>query len=107
VLQTFSDGRTRSQLYVGALIYRFRNVESGAQVERNLGGDGLVQFADDGSFSWTYLGPAAVAFFPGDPLAAGLWVLDGYHVIDYSADGSHRDLKVRLGTEENLCDTLR
>ena len=106
VLATWPDGSPRNQVYTGPYIARFTNVDSGKSVTRNLSGDALVHYGeDDGSASWSYAGPVAVAFF-GSPLALGLWVLDGVFVVDYAADGT-QTLPVHVGKEENLCTTLR
>lgn len=107
VVSTFADGSPRAQLFVGELVYRFTNADRGTSVERNLSGDGFVEYARDGAATWTYAGPAAFAFFPGDTLAPGLWVLHGLHVIDVAADGSRRQLVVDDGPKENLCVTLQ
>lgn len=104
ILQTWPDGSPRRQAYKGALVYKFTNVESGVAVTRNLSGDALVQWGQDGSAQWDYAGPVAVAFF-GSPLAQGMWVLDGVFVVDYSASGV-QTLPVHVGREENLCTTL-
>ena len=104
VLQTWPDGSPRRQAYAGALVYKFTNVESGAAVTRNLSGDALVEWGQDGSAKWDYAGPVAVAFF-GSPLAQGLWVIDGVFVVDYSASGV-QTMPVHIGHEENLCATL-
>jgi hypothetical protein len=104
VLETWPDGSPRNQAYAGALVYRFSNVERGVAVTRNVSGDALVHWGQDGSASWDYVGPVAVAFF-GSPLAAGLWILDGLFVVDYSVAGA-QTLPVHQGHEENLCATL-
>jgi hypothetical protein len=106
-LATFPDGSPREQIYKGKLVFRFTNLDSGASVVRDLSGDGLDVNGKDGSQIWTYIGPEAVAFFAGDNVPAGLYVLNGFHVIYYSADGSTRRLTPTDGPMENLCDTLR
>ncbi len=107
VVATFADGSPRAQRFVGELVYRFTNADRGTSVERNLSGDGFVEYERDGAATWTYAGPAAFAFFPGDSLAPGLWVLHGLHVITVAADGSRRQLVVDDGPKENLCVTLQ
>ena len=64
-----------------------------------------MRYGKDGSASWTFVGPAASAFFPGGPLPPGLYVVDGFYVIDYAADGT-QTMPVHEGPNENLCDTL-
>jgi hypothetical protein len=105
VLATWPDGSPRDQVYVGAYYARFTNVETGASVTRNLSGEALVHWGQDGSADWYYAGPVGVAFFPGAPLAEGMYVLDGVFVVDYAADGTVT-MPVHQGTEENLCKTL-
>jgi hypothetical protein len=106
VLQAWPDGTPRNQVYTGPYVARFTNVDSGASVTRNLSGDALVHYGQDsGAASWSYAGPVAVACF-GSPLALGLSVLDGVFIVDYASDGT-QTLPVHVGTEENLCDTLR
>lgn len=105
IVRSWPDGSPRTQLYAGALRYRFTNTASGQSVVRNVGGDALVEWGEDGSARWTYAGPVAVAFPPGGPLAVGLYVLDGAFVVDYAADGT-QTLPLHAGSEENLCHTL-
>jgi hypothetical protein len=105
VLATWPGGSPRYQVYTGAYYARFTNVETGASVTRNMSGDALVQWGQDGSANWYYAGPVGVAFFPGGPLPEGMYVIDGVFVIDYAADGSVK-MPVHEGTEENICNTL-
>jgi hypothetical protein len=106
ILDTWPDGSPRDQVYKGAFIGRFTNVESGAAIVRNMSGYALVRWGDgDNSASWYYAGPVGVAFPPGGPLPVGMYVIDGLFEINYAPDGSIT-MPVHEGSEENICDTL-
>ena len=105
VLATWPDGSPRDQVYTGVYYARFTNVESGVSVTRNMSGDALVSWGQDGSATWYYAGPVGVAFFPNGPLPEGMYVLDGVFVVDYAVDGTVK-MPVHQGSEENICHTL-
>lgn len=103
--ETFANGKPRTQEFVGPLVVRVTNRESGRAVVRDLSGRAIVEYGRDGSFDFRLQGPAAVGFHPGDSLRPGYYVLRGEHVVRFAADGT-RTVLVDSGTEENLCRTL-
>jgi hypothetical protein len=103
---TYPDGSPKRQEYVGPLVVQVTNNETGASVQRDLSGRAVLLYDPDGSYDFRLSGPAAVGFRRGDSLPRGFYVLRGYHVIRFAADGT-RTITVDRGTEENLCRTLR
>ena len=103
--RTYADGSPRTQEFVGPLVVRIVNRESGRAVIRDLSGRAVVVYHRNGSFDFRIQGPAAVGFHPGDSLRPGYYVLRGEHVVHFAADGT-RTLTVDRGSEENLCTTL-
>jgi len=71
----------------------------------DLSGRAVLTYDPDGSYDFRLSGPAAVGFRRGDSLPRGSYVLRGYHVIRFAADGT-RTLIIDRGTEENLCRKL-
>lgn len=103
---TYADGSPRTQEYVGPLVVRVTNRETGRSVRRDLSARAVVRYARDGGYDFELAGPAAVGFHPGDQgLRPGYWVLRGQHTVHFAADGT-RSLTVDEGTEEDLCRTL-
>lgn len=103
---TFANGKPRTQEFVGPLVVRIVNRDSGRSVVRDLSGRAIAAYRRDGSFDFRLQGPAAVGFHPGDSLRPpGYYVLRGEHVVRFAADGT-RTVLVDRGTEENLCSTL-
>jgi hypothetical protein len=106
VIATYPDGSPKAQLFVGDLVFRFTNVDTGTAVTRDLGGDGLAEYgANKSSLTWTFIGPAAVTIPPSGAFAPGVYVLSGLHVLRYNSDGTFQML-VDEGRDENLCQTL-
>jgi hypothetical protein len=103
--RTFADGTPRRQEYSGPLVVRLVNESTGASVERDLSGRAVATYRRDGSYDFAIWGPAAVGFHEGDGLRRGYYVLDGYHVVRFAADGT-RTVVVDHGTERNVCRAL-
>jgi hypothetical protein len=105
-LATFPDGTPRVQVIRGDLRARYTNVETGAAVERDLDGVGVIENGADGSVTYRFFGPAAVGFRPTDPYPAGFYALDGYHEIYTAPERAYREMRVDLGTEHDICTDL-
>jgi hypothetical protein len=105
-LATFPDGSPRQQVIRGDLRVRYTNLDTGAAVERDLDGVGLLTYDTDGGSTFRLFGRAAVGFRPGDPYPPGFYALDGYHVIYTAPDRAYREMKVDAGTEHDICDDL-
>lgn len=103
--RTFADGSPRRQEYAGPLVVRLSDETTGASVERDLSGRAVVTHHRDGSFDYAISGPVAVGFHDGDGLRRGYYVLDGYHVVRFAADGT-RSVVVDRGTERDVCRDL-
>ena len=105
-IATFPDGTPRLQAVKGDLRTRFTNLDTGASVERDLDGLGVISYETDGSNTWYFFGPAAVGFRPTDDYPAGFYALDGFHVIHTEPERANREMRVDAGTEENICNAL-
>jgi hypothetical protein len=103
---TFPDGTPRVQIITGGLRVRFTNVDTGAALERDLDGTGVIVHGTDGSLTVQYFGPGGLGFRPTDPFPAGYYVLRGYHAFYVSPDRALHKMLVDVGTEENLCPEL-
>jgi hypothetical protein len=103
--ETYADGKPKTQEFVGPLVVRVTNRDSGRSVVRDLSGRAIVEYGRDGSFDFRLQGPAAVGFHPGDSLRPGYYLLRGEHVVHFAASGK-RTVLVDRGTEESLCRTL-
>lgn len=77
--ETYTNGKPKTQEFVGPLVVRVVNRTSGRSVVRDLSGRAIADYGRDGSFDFRIQGPAA--------------------------DGT-RTVLVDRGTEENLCATL-
>jgi hypothetical protein len=106
-LQTFPDGSPKEQFFKGALVVRFTNLDTGAFVDRNLSAAAHVSFGSDGSQDWSVDGPAGFAFFPGDNVPAGMYVVRGSYDLYYAPGFAYRQLTPADAPKENLCDTLK
>jgi hypothetical protein len=105
-LRTFPDGTPRVQVIRGDLRVRYTNVDTGAALERDLDGVGVIENGADGSVTYRFFGPAAVGFRPTDRYPAGFYALDGYHVVYTAPERAYREMRVDLGTEHDICADL-
>jgi hypothetical protein len=101
----FPNGDPRREEYVGPLVVRVTNVDTGRSVQRDLSARGVVTYDRDGSYSFALQGPAAVGFYPGDSLTPGYYVLRARHTVRFELNGT-RHLIADHGRKENLCATL-
>lgn len=102
---TAPDGSLLRQEFVGPLVVRLTDVDTGASVKRSLSARAVAEYAPDGSFVLRIQGPAAVGFHPGDSLPPGYYLLRGRHTVRFAADGT-RTVVLDRGPEEDLCATL-
>lgn len=103
--RTFPDGDPRRQEYAGPLVVRLVDQRTGVAVRRDLSGRAVATYRADGSYDFAISGPAAVGFHEGDGLPRGYYVLRGFHVVRFAADGT-RTVLVDRGTERNVCRDL-
>jgi hypothetical protein len=104
--KSFADGTPEQQVYMGPQLYRFSNIDTGASVLTLLDGILIYDFASDGSFTITAIGKNGLGFRPIDGFPAGLYLVDGYHVVRYGANGGPRQMLSAIGIETSYCQTL-
>ena len=104
---TYPDGSPSEQLFKGALIVRFTNLDTGRYVDRNLSAAARVLYGTDGSMTMDVDGPAAFAFFPGDNVPQGMYVINGRYSVYYAPNFAYRELTPLDVPTEDLCKTLR
>lgn len=90
---------------VGPLIARVTNTTTGASVVRNLSGQGIVLFQQDGSWDAVVNGGFLIFFLTGDEPASALLYLTGHTVLHGSPAGQ-KMLVSYTGPREKLCETL-
>src|SRR4051794_4598961 len=106
-LQTNPDGTVRSELYVGRLVVRVTNTETGAFYDADASGDAVIVYAaDGGSSTWYVHGPVLVGFRAGTGnLPRGLYLIDGIYRLTFAPDG-YKTLTLLHGSTDNLCTHL-
>jgi hypothetical protein len=110
VLATYPDGSTKRQAFVGDLIGRFTNTDTGAFVDVDLGGSAVVAIQPGGTLTtnstWHAVGPALYGFREGGGnRPRGLWVFDGVYTVAFDAN-SFRTVTIYHGSERNICAEL-
>jgi hypothetical protein len=104
VLSRWDSGAPRTTEYAGPLVTESTNVDTGAAVRLNMSGHAVTLQREDGSLA-TYesSGPVGMGFPAGSVgLETGFYLFEGYHVVEFPADGPRR-LVVDRGTETNIC----
>lgn len=107
-LTTYEDGTPRTQKVVGELVVRYTNEETGESVVRNLTGNGIFTWRQDGSLQELTLqgGHFGVGFGAGDEAGPSYLVFTGAgHTVTFDADGS-RSVAYGSGPVEDICETL-
>jgi hypothetical protein len=103
----YSDGSS-TEFITGRLRGRYTNVETGRTVERELSGDGVLEYRPDGGLLISVIGGAGLGFhFDDNP--PGVLQVNGPRsavVVDIPAGGPNTRLLQR-GPYEDLCRTLR
>src|SRR4051794_16864654 len=105
-LQTNPDGTVRSEVYVGRLVVRVTNTDTGAYYDADASGDAVIVYAGDGSSTWYVHGPVLVGFREGTGnLPRGLYVIDGLYRLAFAPDG-YKTLTLVRGSTDNICTHL-
>jgi hypothetical protein len=103
---TFPDGSAKLQQFRGPLVIRFTNTSSGKSVVRDVSGDALIHFRQDGGSTWFFNGGGSIGVHTGNTATpAGSYIVHGTFVVTFAADGT-RDIHLLHATSENLCTTL-
>jgi hypothetical protein len=110
VLATYPDGSIKREAYVGDLVVRITNTETGASVDVDLSGSAMVERRPGGTLTtnstWYVVGPAMFGFREGGgDHPRGLWVFDGLYTVAFDANAV-KTVTVYHGTERNVCDDL-
>jgi hypothetical protein len=104
----FPDGTPKVEAYKGRLVVRYTNVETGASTDKDLSGYAVVRYFEDGAYTMYMYGPVGVGFRGTDRYPKGMYVLDGFHVVQTGADPVDRNREVLVdgGTEHDICGDL-
>jgi hypothetical protein len=107
LITRYSDG-SRTEFITGPLRGRYTNLTTGRTIERDLSGDGVLEFRPDGGFLLSVVGGAGIGFH-GDDNPAHVYQVNGPRsvvVVDLPVEGAHTRL-LQVGPYEDLCRTLR
>lgn len=104
----FPDGSPKVEAYKGKLVVRYTNVETGATTDKDLSGNAVVRYFENGAYTMYMYGPVGVGFRETDRYPKGMYVFDGFHVVHTGADPADRDRQVVVdgGTEHDICGDL-
>jgi hypothetical protein len=110
VLATYPDGSTKRQAFVGDLVIRLTNTDTGASLDVDVSGSGLVEYRPGGTLStnstWYAVGPAMFGFAEGGgDHPRGLWLFDGVYSVAIDAN-SFKRVTIYHGTEREMCAEL-
>ena len=110
VLATYPDGSPKRQAFVGDLVVRVTNTATGAFVDVDASGSGLVVYQPGGTLTtnstWYAVGPAGFGFREGGgDHPRGLWVFDGVYTVAFDAN-SFKTVTIYHGSERNVCAEL-
>ena len=108
VLSRWDNGKPKDTYYSGPLIEKVTNTTTGKSKDYNMGGDALESDTSAGALrTYQTFGPVGVGMPIGESkgLPAGYYVLGGYHLVQFNADGT-REVKVALGRATDLCTEL-
>jgi hypothetical protein len=104
------NGKPRTQLYRGPLVFRWTNTATGTSVRRDQSGRAYVEYTRAGGFASlnALSGHFGAGFHVGSTPHRGLFYLGGrWTSVSFDAKG-HATLSLGPdGTSENLCETLR
>lgn len=110
VLSRWDNGKPKDTFYTGPLITKAVNLTTGKSKNYDMGGNALETDYPTGNLeTYRTYGPVGVGMPVGASkgIAPSYYVMDGYHVIQFNADGSERTLTVSHGTETDICAALR
>lgn len=110
VLSRWDNGNVKDTYYTGPLITRAVNLTTGVAKNYDMGGDMLeTDYPDRTPHIYQTFGPVGIGMPIGASrgLAPSMYVMDGYHKLQFNADGSMRTLTARVGSETDICADLR
>ncbi|HEX6339264.1 MAG TPA: hypothetical protein VFZ85_20080 [Jiangellaceae bacterium] len=102
VLSTYPDGSVQREAYIGDLVLRITNLETGASTDADASGKAVLEYGEDGSVTWHWIGPVMVGFGDNSNHEKGLFILDGRYTMVIHPDG-YREVVYSSGTERDLC----
>jgi hypothetical protein len=110
VLQRYPDGSVKREMFTGALIARITNKTTGASVEVDVSGTGVVDYKPGGSFASNATmhvqGPILLGMHEGaGNLPRGMYVTNGIYTLKISKTG-YRTVTFTVGGADNICDDL-
>jgi hypothetical protein len=111
VLQRYPDGSVKREMYTGALLTRVTNTATGASVDKDASGTGVVDYKPGGSLAanatFEAWGPVLVGFGrDAGNLPRGLYILNGIYTLTISKDG-YRTVKWKVdGGADDICAEL-
>jgi hypothetical protein len=107
VLQKYPDGSVKREMYTGALVLRVTNKTTGASVELDVSGSGVVDYRPDTSdVTMRVYGPILLGMHEGlGNLPRGMYVANGIYTLKISKTG-YRTVTFKVGGAENICDDL-
>lgn len=108
VLSRWDNGTAKDTFYSGPLTIKATNATSGESQDYDMGGDAIESDNSSGAMqTYQMIGPVGMGMPIGTSkgLPAGVYVLNGYHLVRFDADGT-RTLEVALGSETNICTAL-
>ena len=107
VLQKNPDGSVKREMYTGALIVRVTNKTTGASVDEDVSGTGVVDYTPGGSTTMHVYGPILLGMHEGlGNLPRGLYVPNGIYTLKISKTG-YRTVTFTVGGADNICDDLQ
>ena len=105
----WSDGSVRTQLWRGALVIRWTNVDTGESVVRDQSARAVAEYGSDGALdSMTSMrGSFGAGLGEGGDPGKGAYIVSGrWSGIVLEDDGTRAIVLGPNGTLENLCETL-
>lgn len=103
VLATNADGSPKTEVYVGDLVIRVTNVETGAWFDADASGQAVIDYRADGSMVWYVHGPVLVGVAEnGGNLPRGLYIIDGLYTLEISPTG-YKTVTMAYGTTDSIC----
>jgi hypothetical protein len=110
VLSRWDNGNPKDTYYTGPLTTRAENLTTGKAKNYDMGGDAWETDYPTGYYqTYRMIGPVGM----GMPLGASkglppsVYVMNGYHVVQFNADDSQGTLTVSVGTETDICAAVR
>lgn len=112
VIKTYPDGSPKQEMYTGALIFRVTNTLTGASVDVDISGTGVMEYKPGSSFgrpgsSALVYGPILLGMHEGlGNLPRGLYVPNGVYTLTINKSG-FRTITWKIdGGARNICEEL-